>query len=67
MVAEAETEQAPGTWVEVESCLKSSVPSSPAQPLPVLLHTNVLGYVGTPACCLLLSLGAFCFTFLPRD
>lgn len=41
-------------------------PSSPAQPLPVLLHTNALGYVGTPACCFLLCLGAFCFTSLPR-
>lgn len=26
MVAEAETEQAPGTWVEVESCIKSCFP-----------------------------------------
>lgn len=33
MAAEAETDQAPGTGVEVESCLNSSVPLPPlAQP-----------------------------------
>lgn len=56
MVAEAETDQAPGTGVEVESCLNSSVSLLPCSAF-TRLNTNALGELGTPACCLLLFLG----------
>lgn len=70
MVAEAEADQAPGTGVEVESCLNSSVSLLPPCSAFTRLATNALGDLGNP--CLLSSpfpggpqSATFCFTSLP--
>lgn len=53
VVAEAETEQAPGTWVEVESCIKSSVSLLPCSAFTRLTAYKCIGLRGNP--CLLFS------------
>lgn len=57
VVDAAKAGQAPGTPDKVESCLNSGLPlpTSPAQPWPVLLHTTTLGHWESPACCVLSS------------
>lgn len=50
IVEAAEADQAPGTADEAESCLNSSLPlpSSPAQPWPISLHTAALRFWESP-------------------
>uniref|UniRef100_A0A674MH39 Alpha-adducin n=1 Tax=Takifugu rubripes TaxID=31033 RepID=A0A674MH39_TAKRU len=53
VVAEAEAEQAPGTWVEVESCIRSSVSLLPCSAFTRLTEYKCIGLRGNP--CLLFS------------